>query len=110
MWKEGDDNFVSWTSSLSFALVYMFHLHANLKHESEFTDIQFRIIDTTCLPRGVFLRDLDLILTYSPFDANLVEMETLRTLKQGGRFYFGNIYHKAHQRSKANVILSRPPH
>lgn len=88
-WKEGDDNFVSWTSSLPFALVYMFHLHANSRDGSEFTDIQLCITDTTRLPGEVFLRDLDLIRAYSPFDANLAEMETLRTQVQGGRFYSG---------------------
>ncbi|KAH4954731.1 hypothetical protein HBI38_218640 [Parastagonospora nodorum] len=89
MWKEGDDNFVSWTSSPTFALVYMFHLHANSRDKSEFVDIQFCITDTTCLPRGIFLQDLDLIRAYSPFDAELIEVEKLRTQKQGGRFYFG---------------------
>jgi len=77
MWKQGSDNLVSWTSSLPFALVYMFHLHAN-------------IADTTRLPRGVFLRDLDLIRAYNSFDADLAETEKLRTQKQGGRFYFGD--------------------
>jgi hypothetical protein len=39
MWKEGLDNLVSWTSSLPFALVYMFHLHANARDGSDFEDI-----------------------------------------------------------------------
>ena len=89
MWKQGPDNLVSWTSSLPFALVYMFHLHANARDGSDFEDIQLCIVDTTCLPRGIFVRDLDLIRAYSSHDVDLAETEKLRTLRQGGRFYFG---------------------
>jgi hypothetical protein len=89
MWKQGPDNLVSWTSSLPFALVYMFHLHANARDGSDFEDIQLCIIDTTCLPIGVLVRDLDLIRAYSSYDVDLAETEKLRTVKQGGRFYFG---------------------
>ncbi|KAF2787277.1 hypothetical protein K505DRAFT_353938 [Melanomma pulvis-pyrius CBS 109.77] len=89
MWQKGDDNFVSWTSSLLFALVYIFHLHASLRDGSEFMDIHLCIIDTTRFARGVFLRGLDLIQAYRVVDSNLAQTEELRTRKHGGRYYFG---------------------
>jgi hypothetical protein len=67
----------------------MFHLHANARDGSDFEDIQLCIVDTTCLPRGIFVRDLDLIRAYNSHDVDLAETEKLRTLRQGGRFYFG---------------------
>ncbi|KAH6714588.1 hypothetical protein BKA61DRAFT_605536 [Leptodontidium sp. MPI-SDFR-AT-0119] len=45
-WKGHEDNLVSWTSSLLFALVYIFHLHANSNDRSAFDDIHLCIIDT----------------------------------------------------------------
>ena len=86
-WKEGlEDNFVSWTSSLLFALVYIFHLHANSRNGSAFDDIFLCIIDTTRFPKAVFLRDMDLIQAYSPFNTDLENLKGLRLKK---RFYFG---------------------
>lgn len=89
MWRLGDDNFVSWTSSLLFALVYIFYLHANRRDGSDFTEIYICIIDTTRFAKGVFLQDLDLIRAYSAFDRALADTLKLRTEKHGGRFYFG---------------------
>lgn len=83
-WWEGDDNLVSWTSSLLFALVYIFHLHANLRDGSSFSDIYLCIIDTTSFSKGVFLRDVDLIRAYGSFDADLRNFEVLRE-----SYYFG---------------------
>ena len=80
-----EDNLVSWTSSLLFALVYIFHRHANSRDASQFDDISLCILDTTSLPKGVFLRDVDLIQAYSLFDEHLADLERLRS----GRFYFG---------------------
>jgi hypothetical protein len=61
-WYKGpEDNLVSWTSSLLFVLVYIFHLYANLTDGLTFDDIHLCIIDTISFPRGVFLRDMDLI-------------------------------------------------
>ncbi|KAL3420692.1 hypothetical protein PVAG01_07137 [Phlyctema vagabunda] len=85
-WEGTEDNLVSWTSSLLFALVYIFHLHANCKDGSAFDDIFICIIDTTMFPKGVFLRDMDLIQAYISFDAALKNFEGLRS-KKG--WYFG---------------------
>jgi hypothetical protein len=86
-WWEGfEDNFVSWTSSLLFALVYIFHLHANSRDGSAFDDIFLCIIDTTKFPKAVFLRDMDLIQVYLSFDAGLEDFKDLRLKKD---MYFG---------------------
>lgn len=85
-WKGHEDNFVSWTSSLLFALVYIFHLHANLNDRSAFDDIYLCIIDTSKFPKGIFLRDMDLIQAYSSFDADLENFKGLRLKKE---WYFG---------------------
>jgi hypothetical protein len=72
LWWEGlEDNFVSWTSLLLFALVYIFHLHANSRDGSAFNNILLCIIDTTKFPKAVFLRDMDLIQAYLSFDTGL---------------------------------------
>ncbi|KAK0513941.1 hypothetical protein JMJ35_003663 [Cladonia borealis] len=86
-WREGlEDNFVSWTSSLLFALIYIFHLHANSRNGSAFDNIFLCIIDTTNFPKEVFLRDMDLIQVYSPFDTDLEDFKGLRLRKD---MYFG---------------------
>lgn len=92
-WLEGDnDNLVSWTSSLLFALVYIFHLRANTRDRSTFDNIHLCIIDTTCFTDGVLIRDMDLIRAYRSFDSNLKDFEVLRSKKHrvwSGYFYFG---------------------
>ncbi|KAK3904858.1 hypothetical protein C8A05DRAFT_13283 [Staphylotrichum tortipilum] len=92
-WMHGpEDNLVSWTSSLLFALVYIFHLHASTKDGSVMDDISLCVIDTTKFPRGVFLRDMDLIFAYRSFDTGLKSFEELRQKKHkvfSGSYYFG---------------------
>jgi len=92
-WMHGpEDNLVSWTSSLLFALVYIFHLHASTKDGSVMDDISLCVIDTTKFPRGVFLRDMDLIFAYRSFDKGLSSFEELRQKKHkvhAGSYYFG---------------------
>jgi hypothetical protein len=85
-WEGSEDNFVSWTSSLLFALVYIFHLHANSRDGSALDDIFLCIIDTSKFPKAVFLRDMDLIQVYLSFDADLMDFKGLRSKKD---MYFG---------------------
>jgi hypothetical protein len=85
-WEGPEDNLVSWTSSLLFALVYIFHLHANRRDGSAFDDISLCITDTTKFPNGVFLRDMDLIEAYQSFDNALQDFKGLRLKKD---WYFG---------------------
>ena len=68
-WQEGnEDNLVPWTSSLLFALVYIFHLNANPRDRSAFGAISLCVVDTSGFIPGVFLRDLDLIREFRDFD------------------------------------------
>ena len=85
-WEGPEDNFVSWTSSLLFAIVYIFHLHANSTNGSSLADISLCVIDTTQFPEGVFLRDLDLISVFStPDNRHLLLLEEWRSTAR----YFG---------------------
>jgi len=92
-WMEGfDDNLTSWTSSLLFAIVYIFSLHANSRDSSTFDNIFLCIVDTTGFPKGVFLRDIDLISAYRSFNTGLQSLENLRSMKHrqySGSYYFG---------------------
>ncbi|KAL6695679.1 hypothetical protein J3F84DRAFT_341301 [Trichoderma pleuroticola] len=87
------DNLVSWTSSLLYALVYVFYLHAKVRDIQTFDQIHVCVIDTSEFPKGVFLRDLDLIRAYRSFNAQLYRFEELRCDRKrpkfGSNYYFG---------------------
>ncbi|QGA15961.1 hypothetical protein EYB26_003628 [Talaromyces marneffei] len=112
-WKEGpNDNLVSWTSSLLFALIYVFHLHANSRDGSAFEDIYICIIDTSNFPEQVFLRDIDLIRAYRSVSQDLQEFETLRMKKRfgfSGYFYFGEYFSQGALKikDKCQIVSSR---
>ena len=88
-WWQDDDNLVSWTSSLLFALVYVFYLHANTKDRSDFGKIYLCIVDTTDFEKGVFLRDMDLIRAYPKLNTKLEEFKNLRRDQGPTSKYFG---------------------
>ncbi|KAM3430295.1 hypothetical protein MY4824_007769 [Beauveria thailandica] len=83
-WRGDDDNLVSWTSSLLFALVYIFHLRANESHRSDFHDISLCVIDTRGLPDEVFIRDMDLVAAFREEHLPLQKFERMRRV-----YYFG---------------------
>src|ERR1700722_578744 len=88
----GKDNLVSWTSSLLFALQYIFYRHTDSRDGSSLDKIYLCIVDTVSFPKGIFLRGMDLINAYCLFDANLLGLKGLRTRKHRdftGSFYFG---------------------
>ncbi|KAK4245800.1 hypothetical protein C7999DRAFT_16027 [Corynascus novoguineensis] len=95
-WKGPEDNLVSWTSSLLFAIVYIFYLHASHRDGSDFNDISLCVLDTTDLPKGVLLRDMDLIRAYSSSHKRLQQFERFRLQKKhekySGSFYFGEYF------------------
>jgi hypothetical protein len=70
-WRGPEDNLVSWASSLLFALVYIFHLHANNTDKSPFDKISLCIVNTSHFPRGTFIQDMGLINAYLRFDSKL---------------------------------------
>ncbi|KAL3479390.1 hypothetical protein BJX99DRAFT_255648 [Aspergillus californicus] len=90
-----EDNFVSWTSSLLFALQYIYYRHKSRKDGSSLEHIKLFVIDTTLFPSGTFLRDLVLLDVFYDFDSrsgrhNLKNLHSLRTeAKRQGLFYFG---------------------
>lgn len=91
-WPKGDsdDNFVSWTSSLLFAIQYIFYRHLSFKDRSSWEDIKLYVIDTAQFPKGTFLADLDLIHAFCEYDTtpgnNLGSFESLRKMQD---YYFG---------------------
>ncbi|KAI9167882.1 hypothetical protein HJFPF1_04023 [Paramyrothecium foliicola] len=85
-----DDNLVSWSSSLLYALQYMRLL--NSKQKYDWKDIRLMVIDTTRLPRAVFIRDMDLIDAFSQHDSRLMDFASFRRRKHSSLtsfYYFG---------------------
>ncbi|KAL5333319.1 hypothetical protein BJX70DRAFT_381438 [Aspergillus crustosus] len=92
-WSKDDmaDNFVSWTSSLLFALQYIYYRHWSNRDGSDLKDIKLFVVDTTLFPRGTFMRDIDLINAFSPVadDYTRRELELVQGWRTGGPNYFG---------------------
>jgi hypothetical protein len=86
-----EDNFVSWTSSLLFAIQYIYYRHLSSKDGSNVEEIKLYVIDTTLFPRGTFIRDLDLIEAFWKFDDHPEgkNLKNLRALRNDPRYYFG---------------------
>jgi hypothetical protein len=108
-WRGDEDNLVSWTSSLLFALVYIFHLRANVLDRSSFEAIFLCVVDTTLFPPGVFLRDLDLIRAFRAFDPKLNAFGNLRLNSRGGSLYFGEYLSQGALRikDKCQIVSAR---
>lgn len=86
------DNLVSWTSSLLFALQYMFYRHYSSKDASPMATIHLCVVDTAAFPKGVFVRDLDLIRFFRSLNHDLPAFEVLRKKRHRaltGSYYFG---------------------
>ncbi|KAJ5355246.1 uncharacterized protein N7496_012458 [Penicillium cataractarum] len=81
------DNFVSWTSSLLFAIQYIYYRHH--KDNTPLEDIKLFVVDTTMFPRGIFMRDLDLIDIFCESNTRLNDF---RSLRNGGTYYFGEYF------------------
>ena len=80
------DNLMSGTSSLLYALQYIFYRHARQRGTSCLEDIRLCIADTTYFSERVFIRDMDLIDAVDRFSPKLMHFKTLR---QSGVYYFG---------------------
>ncbi|EGU75970.1 hypothetical protein FOXB_13513 [Fusarium oxysporum f. sp. conglutinans Fo5176] len=99
-WTGPDDDLVSWTSSLSFALVSIFYLQASTG------------FDTSSFPEAVLLRDMDLIRAYRSFDSSLWNLEGLRCKKRNGfsgYYYFGEYLSQGALKieGKCQIVLAR---
>ncbi|PYI17188.1 hypothetical protein BO99DRAFT_389234 [Aspergillus violaceofuscus CBS 115571] len=90
-WKEPlNDPFVSWTSSLLFALAYIYYRHWSDSDGSPLEKINLYVIDTTKFPRGTFIRDVDLLNVFIdsdplPYSNGLARLKKWRE----GDLYFG---------------------
>lgn len=106
-WRPGErkSNLVSWTSSLLFAIQYVFYRHASpldirRAKDSDMSNIKICVVDTTMLERA-FIRDLDLIEAFqedctatctATCEANCAEhkgLYRLQSLRTRGGYYFG---------------------
>ncbi|PYH49259.1 uncharacterized protein BP01DRAFT_420281 [Aspergillus saccharolyticus JOP 1030-1] len=68
-WQEpSDDPFVSWTSSLPFALQLIYYRHQSSRDGSPLREIRLYVVDTKKFPRGTFIRDVDLINAFVDVD------------------------------------------
>lgn len=61
----GKNNIVSWTSSLPFALAYGVYRNTWERLKSPVQEIHLCVVDTSKLPHGAFINDLDLMQEYS---------------------------------------------
>ncbi|RMJ25272.1 hypothetical protein PHISP_03848 [Aspergillus sp. HF37] len=90
--KDGpEDNFVSWTSSLLFALRYIYYRYSSSKDGSSLEDIKLCVVDTTRFPRGTFVCDLDLIEAFRHFNRYHSpgrDLENLQRMRKRD-YYFG---------------------
>lgn len=85
MWcPKDDDNLVSWTSSILFAIVYMFYHHIHYGIATE--DVYICIIDTKKFAEKTFICDMDLIDHFrQECDKDWEYLYSLRS----GKYYFG---------------------
>ena len=101
-WRNGSnvDNFVSWTSSLLFAIQYIYYRHLSHKDGSGLADIKLYIIDTMQFPEGTFIRDLDVIDAFCEFNE---ELKTSVLCATDPNITSGNISHRGHRKLKTKV-------
>ena len=85
--QEKKDNMVSWSSSLLFALQYC--LYRNTTDGTPLAQMRLCVVDTTGLPEGVFIRDLELLKAYADYNEELAYLRNLRLNKSWTRYYFG---------------------
>ncbi|KAJ5857985.1 hypothetical protein N7455_008879 [Penicillium solitum] len=80
------------TSSLPFAIQYIYYRHLSPEDGSSLEDIKLYVIDTTQFPKGTFLPDLDLINAFWKYDHHSPrekDLEDFRSLRNQTRYYFG---------------------
>lgn len=80
-----DDNLMSWTSSVLFAIQYMFRRHNTQWGRPSYADIKMCVLDTQGIARGAFIRDIDLAQAFAPF---YYELEDFANFRSRGN-YFG---------------------
>ncbi|KAH8912076.1 hypothetical protein BR93DRAFT_963280 [Coniochaeta sp. PMI_546] len=84
--RDHDDNLMSWTSSLFFAIQHGLRRHHTDFDNPKLSNIRICVVDTRKFPRGTFVKDLDLMEAYVDFE----DVGSLLSLRlSAGGWYFG---------------------
>ena len=84
-------NFVSWTSSLLWALMWGFYRAWDESAGEDLSSVRLFVIDTLEFPAGTFIQDLEIIEvfhTYERYPFRKGSLTSLRNLRTNG-YYFG---------------------
>ncbi|OJJ40923.1 hypothetical protein ASPWEDRAFT_23054 [Aspergillus wentii DTO 134E9] len=86
---KANDNFVSWTSSLLFALQYIHYRH--IKDRCSLSDVKLYVVDTEQFERGAFIRDKDIMEPFLGLDdpGFRYNLEKMWRLRNKPTWYFG---------------------
>ncbi|KAK0726543.1 hypothetical protein B0T21DRAFT_413868 [Apiosordaria backusii] len=90
-----DCNFVSWSSSLLFALQYALYRMEYLDHlRASRGQVKILLLDTTKLPRSTFISEIELLNYFAPYenyqgDKSLRWLRDLRLKRAHDGYYFG---------------------
>ncbi|KAH8124573.1 hypothetical protein FP744_10006358 [Trichoderma asperellum] len=96
-WEKSDgDPFISWTTSLLFAIQYAIYKYKD--EHAKLNTIYLCIIDTTLFPKGVFIKDLDLI---EEFQDKFTDYQVI--WQKGKRHYRKDKWHYWKYRGLSNV-------
>ncbi|CEL01151.1 hypothetical protein ASPCAL00742 [Aspergillus calidoustus] len=83
-------NFMSWTSSLLFALHYGLYRHKTDRDGPDLSEIFLYILDTSDFPDGTFVKDLDILEAFKGESQDVRKLLGMRRGDNGQpRFYFG---------------------
>lgn len=85
-----DDNLMSWTSSLFFALQHGLRRHPTYDG-SDYSDLRICIVDTRMFPRGTFIKDLNLLKVFADEDS----IRSFLRLRHSS-YYFGEYFSQGH--------------
>ncbi|GAB1311473.1 hypothetical protein MFIFM68171_01683 [Madurella fahalii] len=79
---EANCNFVSWTSSLLFALHYTLHRHRGSRDKSALADISLLVLDTRGLPAGTFVSEMEILKVFAEHEHEPAGTAPRRTLRK----------------------------
>lgn len=82
-------NFMSWTSSLLFALQFGLYRYETDYDNPDFSEIFLYILDTSGFPEGTFIKDLDILDAFKEESLDLQRFLKLRRGNFKKRYYFG---------------------
>ncbi|KAJ5119422.1 hypothetical protein N7448_010091 [Penicillium atrosanguineum] len=110
-----ENNFVSWTSSLLFAIQYIYYRRFKDHDKPSLNDIELHVIDTTSFPTGTFMHDLDLMDFFGEYDYdrhphyyppnyNLPNLRTFRNEHLEG-YYFGEYLSQGSLKIESNFQM-----